>query len=61
MSPAERSLLLTVARILRAHMSDHMNHTDFSYIDQDWRDLNDALAPFDPTDTPPALTTGKQG
>lgn len=48
----ERALLLTVARLLRAHMSDHMNHPDFSEIDQDWLDLNEALAPFDPTGEP---------
>jgi hypothetical protein len=44
---AERILLLTVARLLRAHMSDHMHHPDFSDIDQDWADLNEALKPFD--------------
>lgn len=53
MTEAERELLLTVARLLRAHMGDHMNHPDFSEIDRDWQDLNEALARFDPTNAPP--------
>ncbi len=52
MTKEERELLLTVARFLRAHMNDHMNR-DFSYIDQDWTDLNDALRPFDPSRAEP--------
>lgn len=53
MSGDERWLLLTVARLLRAHMGDHMNHPDFSDIHLDYVALNDALAPFDPSAAPP--------
>jgi hypothetical protein len=49
MTDNERGLLLTVARLLRAHMADHMNHPDFSDIHLDFCALNDALAPFDPS------------
>lgn len=50
MTNNERNLLLTVARLVRAHLADHMNHPDVSdlNLDQDWADINESLAPFDP-------------
>jgi hypothetical protein len=45
MSDQEKSLLLTVARILRARLAAPTTSEDHN---QDLRDLSDALAPFGP-------------
>jgi hypothetical protein len=47
MTKNEKALLLTVGRLLRAHLADHMISVDDAH-SQDWRDLNESLAPFDP-------------
>lgn len=48
MLPDERKLLLTVARILRARLPE----LAIAYQEDDLVALNEALAPFDPKDTP---------
>lgn len=51
MNEAEKNLLLTVARLLRAHLHDTIptipNRRDHSHMIDDIADLNEALAPFD--------------
>lgn len=49
MTPEEKTLLLTVARILRARLPE----LAVAYQDDDLAALNEALAPFDPSDAPP--------
>lgn len=52
---AQLALLLTTARLMRAHLADHMSTPNVNEMDlsDDWNDINDALAPFDPLDTAP--------
>lgn len=49
MTPQQQELLLTVARILRAHLKDTADHSPVGYdqIIADIRDLNLALRPFE--------------
>lgn len=48
MTDNEKKLLLSVARLLRAHLSDHINEGPcHKYSHEDFRDLHDALKPFD--------------
>jgi hypothetical protein len=49
MTEDERTLLLTVARILRARIPEFAP----SYQDDDLAALREALAPFDPSDAEP--------
>jgi hypothetical protein len=46
MTKEEKELLLSVARILRSHMSDHHN-ADFKYLPDDLKMLRMALKPFE--------------
>jgi hypothetical protein len=49
MTNEERTLLLTIARVLRAHMGDHINEGPcFKYVHEDFAELLNALKPFDP-------------
>jgi hypothetical protein len=48
MTRDENRLLLSVARLLRAHLSDHINEGPcHKYSHEDFRDLQGALKPFD--------------
>jgi hypothetical protein len=49
MTDAERKLLLTVARILRANIK----HISLGWMREDSRALNEALAPFELSDALP--------
>lgn len=46
MNKEEKELLLSVARILRSHMSDHYN-ADFKYLHDDLKMLQLVLEPFE--------------
>jgi len=46
MTKEEKELLLTVARLLRTHMSDHHNN-NFKYLVDDLKALREALKPFE--------------
>lgn len=45
MTKEEKELLLTVARLLRTHMSDHHNN-NFEFLPDDLKALNEALKTF---------------
>lgn len=48
MTVQEKELLITIARILRAHLGDHINEGPcHKYSHEDFRDLQAALKPFD--------------
>lgn len=48
MTESEKKLLLSVARLLRAHLGDHINEGPcHKYSHEDFRDIQDALRPFD--------------
>lgn len=46
MSKEQEELLLTVARLLRSHMSDHHNN-NFKFLPDDLKMLRQALKPFE--------------
>lgn len=48
MTHREQELLLSVARILRAHLKDHAYHQGFDQAMADHAELDMALKPFDP-------------
>lgn len=48
MDKAEKELLLSVARLLRSHLGDHIND-DYKYIHDDLKMLRLALKPFEST------------
>lgn len=54
----ETTLLATVARLLRAHLRDHAGPHSRAYA-MDIADLNEALAPFDPSPSPPVNQSGR--
>lgn len=57
MRPEELSLLLSVARLLRAQMRDQLAGGVLQFnAEADLRDLDEALAPFDPL---PAVEGGE--
>jgi len=45
MTQDEKRLLLSVARLLAVHLSDHIN-SDYTHIRTDLKDLREALKPF---------------
>jgi hypothetical protein len=55
MTEAERGLLLTVGRLLRAHLQDHKRPMGLSTADmeQDLECLDEVLGPFDPDKSDP--------
>ena len=55
MTDAERELLLTVARILRARIGEPRS---VGLDAEDWVWLNEALKPFAPSDAPPINLVG---
>ncbi len=71
MTDAERGLLLTTARLLRAHLNDHVSHGNLIgdvNMRGDLADISEALAPFDPSPqeaqnfgTPPITYKGNCG
>lgn len=47
MDENQERLLLSVARIMRAHLADHMHEGPIhKYTHDDWIDLNNALKPY---------------
>ena len=63
MTPEQQELLLTTARILRAHLKDTADHSPVGYdqIIQDVRDLNLALRPFESNVTAPPVKARRLG